>query len=185
MPLLMLKDLPRYECLLEAAERYPTLDPTANEAFLHLLRTGDMVFEDINHFLTRHNISQGRFTVMMLLHRPWVESFTPASLAEESGVTRATMTGLIDTLEKDGMVVREADANDRRTVHVRLTDQGRATLEAMLPDYFKCISRIVSPLNARERKELVRLLQKIQEGLTPADFKSPENLKPSMQHTEA
>ena len=172
MPLLMLKDLPQYDCLLQAAERHPTLDPTANEAFLHLLRTGDMVFAEIGRFLTRHNISQGRFTVMMLLHRPWVEAHTPASLAEESGVTRATMTGLIDTLAKDGMVVRAADAHDRRTVRVSLTTQGRASLEAMLPDYFQCVSRIVSPLNARERKELVRLLQKLQEGLTPAPLQS-------------
>ena len=172
MPLLMLKDLPQYECLLKAAERYPALDPSAKGAFLHLLRTGDMVFEEIGHFLTRHNISQGRFTVMGLLARPWVESFTPASLAEESGVTRATMTGLIDPLEKDGMVVRQTDARDRRALHVSLTEQGRANLEAMLPDYFECVSRIVSPLNGRERKELVHLLQKLQKGLTPAHLKT-------------
>jgi len=172
MPLLMLKDLPQYDCLIQAAEHHPALDPTACEAFLHLLRTGDMVFEDILRFLNHHNISQGRFTVMMLLHRPWVESSSPASLAEESGVTRATMTGLIDTLEKDGMVLRQADAHDRRTVHVRLTEQGHSCLNAMLPDYFQCVSRIVSPLNGRERKELVRLLQKIQEGLTPAPLQS-------------
>jgi len=179
MPLLMLKDLPRYECLLKAAERYPSFDPSAHEAFLHLLRTADMVFEEINHFLAHHDISQGRFTVLMLLHRPWVESCTPASLAEESGVTRATMTGLIDTLEKDGMVVREADAHDRRTVRVRLTELGSAKLEAMRPGYFDCVTHIAAPLNARERKALVRLLQKLQEGLTPA------NLKPSTQHAEA
>ncbi|MEI6350704.1 MAG: MarR family transcriptional regulator [Verrucomicrobiota bacterium] len=168
MPLLMLKDLPRYECLLEAAKRYPSLDPTANGTFLHLLRTADMVFEDVNRFLTRHNISQGRFTVMMLLNRSWVKSSTPASLAEESGVTRATMTGLIDTLEKDGMVIREPDSHDRRTIHVRLTEHGHATLESMLPDHFQCVSSIMKPLDQAERQELVRLLQKLQEGLTPA-----------------
>ena len=168
MPLLMLKDLPRYECLLQAAERYPTLEPVANATFLHLLRTADMVFEDVNRFLTRHNISQGRFTVLMLLNRPWVETSSPASLAEESGVTRATMTGLIDTLEKDGMVVREQDPRDRRTIHVRLTAQGRDMLEAMLPDYFQCVSSIMMPLDQTERQELIRLLQKLQEGLTPA-----------------
>ena len=172
MPLLMLKDLPQYDCLLKAAERYPSLDPSAHESFLHLLRTADMVFEEVNRHLTEHDISQGRFTVMMLLHRPWVESCTPASLAEAAGVTRATMTGLIDTLEKDGMVVREADAHDRRTVHVRLTELGCDKLEAMRPGYFQCVTHIASPLNARERKELVRLLQKIQEGLTPAPLKS-------------
>ena len=179
MPLLMLKDIPQYECLLKAAELYPELDPSSHEAFLHLLRTADMVFEEFNRNLAAHNISQGRFTVLMLLHRPWVEKCTPASLAEESGVTRATMTGLIDTLEKDGMVVREADVHDRRTVHVRLTELGCAKLDAMRPGYFECVTRIAAPLDPRERKELVRLLQKIQEGLTPA------NLKPSTQHAQA
>lgn len=164
----MLKDLPRYECLLEAAQRYPDLDPTANEAFMHLLRTGDLAFAAIEKFLTRSAISQGRFTVMMLLRRPWVETATPASLAEESGVTRATMTGLLDTLEKDGMIVRETDTRDRRTVHVRLTEQGRACIEGLIPGYFQGVSRILDPLSVPERKELVRLLQKLQEQLTPA-----------------
>ena len=173
MPLLMLKDLPQYECLLKAAELYPSFEPSACEAFLNVLRTADLVFEDIGRFLARHNISQGRFTVMMLLYRPWVESCTPASLAEESGVTRATMTGLIDTLEKDGMVLRQADARDRRTIHVVLTPAGRASMEAMLPDYFQCVSRILKPLNGSERKNLVALLQKLQEGLTPADPADP------------
>jgi len=179
MPLLMLKDLPRYDCLLKAAERYPAFDLTAHDAFLHLLRTADMVFGDVDHFLNRHNISQGRFTVMMLLHRPWIESCTPASLADESGVTRATMTGLIDTLEKDGIVERQADTHDRRTIHVRLTAQGRENVEAMLPEYLQCVSHTISPLNQKERKELVRLLQKLQEGLTPA------SLKPSPQPIES
>jgi len=179
MPLLMLKDLPRYECLLKAAERYPTFDPASHEAFLHLLRTADMVFEEVNRYLSEHNISQGRFTVMMLLRRPWVESCTPASLAEESGVTRATMTGLIDTLEKDGMVQRLADSHDRRTVHVKLTELGNAKVESMRTGYFDCVHRITAPLNVRERKELVHLLQKIQEGLTPAD------LKPATKNTHS
>jgi DNA-binding MarR family transcriptional regulator len=163
----MLKDLPQYDCLLKAAERYPELDPSANEAFLNLLRTGDLVFEVINHFLTQNNISQGRFTVMMLLRRHWVENCTPASLAEEAGVTRATMTGLLDTLEKDGMIVRQADTQDRRTLHVHLTDQGSACLDSILPGHFQGVSRVMSPLTHSERKELVRLLQKIQEQLTP------------------
>ena len=167
MPLLMLADLPRYECLLAAAEHYPSLDPTAIEAFLHLLRPADLVSAEKGRFLRKRNISQGRFTVMMLLHRCCEGSFSPADLAAKAGVTRATMTGLIDTLVKDKLVVREADAHDRRTVHLRLTPQGQDLVEAMLPEWFRCVSAMIQPLNDPERKELVALLQKIQEGLTP------------------
>ncbi len=67
MPLLLLKDLPRYECLLEAANEFPALDPSACEVFLHLLRTGDEVFSAIDANLARHGISEGRFGVLMLL----------------------------------------------------------------------------------------------------------------------
>jgi DNA-binding MarR family transcriptional regulator len=165
MPLLMLKDLPRYECLLKAAEKYPSLEPAACNAFLHLLRAGDDVYAAEGRFLAQHSISQGRFTVLMLLNRSSDQPSTPAELADEAGVTRATMTGLIDTLEKDGLVIREADADDRRTVLVRLTRQGRAFVQKIVPDYFRCVSAIIEPLSESERNQLVRLLQKIQQGL--------------------
>ena len=161
----MLRDVPRYDCLLRAAERYPTLNPSASEAFLHLLRTGDAVFEKEARFLSLHNVSQGRFTVLMLLNRCADRPSTPAELADEAGVTRATMTGLIDTLEKDGIVSRAADSHDRRTVLVCLTESGQALIERMLPDYFDCVAKIMEPLNAAQRKQLVDLLQQIQRGL--------------------
>jgi len=67
MPLLMLKDLPRYECLLEAAREFPDLDPSATEVFLNLLRTGDEAFRVIDEHLSQHDLSQGRFGVLMAL----------------------------------------------------------------------------------------------------------------------
>jgi DNA-binding MarR family transcriptional regulator len=161
----MLKDVPRYECLLKAAERYPTLNPSACEAFLHLLRTGDAVFAAESAYLAGHDISQGRFTVLMLLNRCPGQQSTPAELATEAGVSRATMTGLVDTLEKDGLVTRRDDSSDRRAVLVQLTPAGRRLLDQMLPGYFASVTKMMHPLNQAERKQLVALLQKIQRGL--------------------
>jgi len=180
MPLLMLKDLPRYDCLIQAAERCPTLQPSACDAFLNLLRTGDDVFAVVDRFLSGHDISQGRFTVLMLLGMECDDEdtdrpATPATLAEQAGVTRATMTGLIDTLEKDRLVVREPDATDRRTIHVGLTGEGRAVLDAMLPDYFQCVADIMRPLSEPERKKLVALLQKIQGGLGKFEIRNSKD----------
>lgn len=184
MPLLMLKDIPQYECILEAAKHYPTLEPTAHEAFLHLLRTADLLNDNNQRFFARHNISQGRFTVMMLLHRPWVRVKTLASLAEDAGVTRATMTGLIDTLEKDGLVTRHPDLHDRRITHVELTDQGRAHLEAIFPECFGTMAHLMSPLSDPERKELVRLLQKIQGSLARQTEADPTGSPQGTRATE-
>lgn len=51
---------------------------------------------------------------------------TPADLARRSHITPATVTGIVDTLEKAGYVVRERDATDRRITWVVITDAGRA-----------------------------------------------------------
>jgi DNA-binding MarR family transcriptional regulator len=177
MPHLLLKDLPRYECLLEAAREFPDLDPSAAEAFLHLLRTGDEVFAMTDRNLTEHSISHGRFGVLMLLWRstqPRAAKLmgvddcncggprTPAELADATGVTRATMTGLIDTLERDGLVKREPDPDDRRMMSVRLTAKGDRFLNDLLPGHFKVIAEVMSPLSENERKSLVRILTKVQ-----------------------
>jgi DNA-binding MarR family transcriptional regulator len=179
MPHLLLKDLPRYECLLEAAKEFPDLDPSAAVAFLHLLRTGDEVFALTDRTLAESNISHGRFGVLMLLWRSTqpraaklmgVEEFTPccgprtpAELAEAAGVTRATMTGLVDTLERDGFVKREPDTNDRRMMSVRLTPKGDRFLNEFLPGYFKAIASLMAPLTEPERQTLVSLLGKVQQ----------------------
>src|SRR3954470_802488 len=176
MPHLLLKDLPRYECLLEAAKEFPDLDPSATEAFLHLLRTGDEAYELTDMNLTEHNISHGRFCVLMLLWRgvqPRAAKLlgadecvegprTPAELADAAGVTRATMTGLIDTLERDGLVKREPDPDDRRMMAVLLTPKGEKFLNEFLPGHFKLMAKLMAPLSESERKTLVKLLVKIQ-----------------------
>jgi DNA-binding MarR family transcriptional regulator len=186
MPLLLLKDLPRYECLLEAAKEFPDLDPSASEAFMQLLHTGDEAFGVSDRSLSGHNISHGRFGVLMLLWRsvrPRAARLlgcdekvagprTPAELADAAGVTRATMTGLIDTLERDGFVKREPDTHDRRMMSVRLTPAGEKFLIEFLPGHFKAIAALMRPLSEAERKTLVGLLVKIQQqaaALNPKD----------------
>ena len=164
MPLLLLKDLPRYECLLEAAQQFPGLDPTACEVFLNLLRTGDEAFRATEEHFHAVGLSQGRFTVLMLLYDKTcgrTHVLAPAQLAERSGVTRATMTGLIDTLERDGMVTRKPDPADRRQLCVELTKRGIAFLDKILPEHFRRIAALMEVLSESERRTMVRLLGKI------------------------
>jgi len=172
----MLKDLPRYECLLEAAKQFPDLDPSASEVYLHLLRTSDEAFRILTAHLHAAGLSQGRFTVLMLLIDkgsgcPRVS--TPAELADKAGVTRATMTGLIDTLERDGLVSRDPDPDDRRMMSVRLTPKGEALIHDYLPGHFKLTASLVQPLTENERKTLVKLLAKIMGQASSLSEKTP------------
>lgn len=177
MPLLMLKDLPRYECLLEAAREFPDLVPSATEVFLHLLRAGDEAFRIVDSDLAQHDLSQGGFGVLMAL---WgncrratsasARALSPAELADRTGVTRATITGLVDTLERAGLVTRKPHHDDRRMLSVDLTPQGERLVAEILPRHFRRMAWLMEPLTERERKVFVGLLSKVMQraGEEPA-----------------
>ena len=178
MPLLMLKDLPRYECLLEAARTFPDLDPSACEAYLNLLRAGDEAYRSSEAYFNEHAMSPGRFTVLMFLYdklRGEPVAQTPAELAEKAGVTRATITGLVDTLERDGLVRREHDPGDRRMMRVSMTPKGHEALREVLPGHFKRMAHLMATLSEHERKTLVRLLNKVAAQASAVEAESRYN----------
>jgi DNA-binding MarR family transcriptional regulator len=76
------------------------------------------------------------------------------------------MTGLVDTLERDGLVKREPSPDDRRMLLVRLTVSGRTYLDKILPDYFRRVTLVMNQLTVDERKVLVSLLGKVQQSLS-------------------
>jgi DNA-binding MarR family transcriptional regulator len=143
------------------------LDPSAVEAFLHLMRTSNDLSEAFAQLHASHNISQGRFGVLMLLNQDPQNPVNPADLADRANVARATMTGLVDTLERDGFVKREHAPDDRRMMLVRLTPAGTSFIDKVLPDHLRRIAAVMAGTSVAERRMLVNLLAKIH-GAVPA-----------------
>lgn len=159
--MLLLRDLPKYETLLAYSKRYRNVNPGATEAYLCLLRVASDVLDATEHFYASQGTSQGRFTVLALLNRTPDTPLNPADLADRSGVTRATMTGLLQGLEADGLVKRTSCRDDKRMCWVELTARGRKYLDAVLPELFKRIGELMSGLDDKERKALLGLLEKV------------------------
>lgn len=85
------------------------------------------VFEKMlaEHGISQFNGAQGRILFVL-----WGRDGIPIrDLAEETGLARTTLTGMLDRLEASGHVVREADPEDRRSIRIRLTDQARGLRE--------------------------------------------------------
>jgi DNA-binding MarR family transcriptional regulator len=156
-----LRDLPKYEAIRQRAAKYPELDARGLEAFLVLLRVASDVLDGLEAFLARQGTSQGKFTVLMLLNRDPDAGISPSDLADRSGVTRATITGLLDGLSREKLVVREGDTGDRRKAVVRLTPRGRKMLEGMLPAYYRQVADLMGGLSDAEKAMLVELLMKL------------------------
>lgn len=163
--LLLLRELPRYEMLQEKAKRYPDLDAGAVEATLVLMRVASDVLEGFGAHFARNGISQGRYMVLMMLERPCVVSgMLPSEIADKLGVTRATVTGLLDGLEKDGLISRQMHPEDRRAFCIELTNKGREFLADLLPEHYRRIAGLMAHLDDGERRQLIDLLSKVALG---------------------
>ncbi len=85
-------------------------------------------------------------------------------LAAALGCTPATVTGIVDTMEKKGLVARRPNPADRRSLLVQMTEKGKTLLKdtpGLEKVFGSCCCQV---LDAREMRELNRLLQKLSDS---------------------
>lgn len=92
----------------------------------------------------------------------WQEDgITQAELSAKSQIDRTTMGGLIDRLEKEGLVVRRSHPEDRRAYRICLTDKGKALEPELTPLAAKAQENFIAKLDQQEIETLKSLLEKI------------------------
>ncbi|HET9553847.1 MAG TPA: MarR family transcriptional regulator [Anaeromyxobacteraceae bacterium] len=90
-------------------------------------------------------------------------------LSRRLAVSEKTTTGLIDRLERDGLVARERDARDRRVVHVRLTPRGAALHRRIDGDLVAKLAWLLDRLDAADRRDLFRIIGKLTQLVEETD----------------
>jgi DNA-binding MarR family transcriptional regulator len=163
--MLQLKDLPSTEILDQFAERYPDADVSAIASFLQLLRVATDLTIALDACLSQYGLLQGRWWVLILLMRETTKISTPSMLASKAGVSRATMTGLLDGLEQNGLVERVYAKDDRRSVLIHLTEAGQAKLDAVMPDYYRRVRVCMQALDEEKRTQLQQILGLLNVGI--------------------
>jgi DNA-binding MarR family transcriptional regulator len=161
--MLQLKNLPDAIVLKKFAERYVDVDTRSVTHFLNILRIGTELAESLDRFLATHGLLQGRWWVLILLMREDDLTSTPSELAEKAGVSRATMSGLINGLLRDGLVDRQEDNNDRRSYSIRLTSAGQDKLDEVMPDYYPRVKKMMNAIPEQQRENLLNQLMLLKE----------------------
>lgn len=159
--MLQLKDLPDKEIVSRFAERYPQADVSAVLAFLKVLQVGTDLSLALNHYLAGFDLLQGRWWVLILLMREPGQRATPSQLANKAGVSRATMTGLLDGLFKEQLISREHASDDRRQIEIRLTTAGQAKLDAIMPGYYQRVAEMMAALDSDTTENMIQALTKL------------------------
>ena len=93
-------------------------------AIRRLIRATDL---DAKKLARRTNLSISQLLVLELLVE--YRELTIGGIAERVGLAQATVTGIVDKLERQYLISKQRDNDDRRQVKVRLTEQGRGFLE--------------------------------------------------------
>jgi MarR family transcriptional regulator, lower aerobic nicotinate degradation pathway regulator len=83
------------------------------------------------------------------------------TLAKAIRFDTSTIGGVIDRLEKRGLVTRNASTTDRRVRLLELTSEGQQVLAAVQPDVLNAQEAIMAPLTATEQSQFVALTKKI------------------------
>src|SRR5438105_3577548 len=105
----------------------PTADQVSGET-LAALRAASHAFRlRMDRWLERHGLSESRLSLLVRLSR--VGEVTLGDLAEALDVSPRNITGLVDLLERDGLVERFPDPDDRRATRVKLSPAGQAKLK--------------------------------------------------------
>jgi DNA-binding MarR family transcriptional regulator len=103
---------------------------------------------------------------LIQLYRKRDEGLSTGEIRNFHKVRSATMTGIIDTLEREGQIERVPDSTDRRKVIVRITRTGRELVENFLPTHQEYIKQMLSKLDDKDCRNLLDLLKRLLMGVS-------------------
>jgi len=147
-------------------DQTPDANVLATEAAMNTMRTADMLFDRIGRLLRPLNVSAAGGLVLGLLRDNG--PISPSELGERLIVTRATVTGVIDSLERRGFVRRAPNPADRRGLLVEITPAGLDVLRDLRTIVHHSEKAWLGALTDPELRDCINLLHRIQEGLASA-----------------
>ena len=109
--------------------------------------------------LAEHHLSWSAFVVLFVL-RIWGEQES-RDLAAEAGISGGTLTGVVKTLERRGLVTRREHDRDRRRVVVSATARGARTIDEVMPAFNTHEALVTSDLTAVQAAQLARGLRRV------------------------
>lgn len=135
-----------------------------NMTFLRLVRQNSRgVKREIFKKMNTEDFSHSQINLILHLNG---EKKRPISLLSKIiQVQKSNMTTLIDSLEKENIVIRSRDLNDRRIIHLNLTKKGIIVKNKLLTEYQQHLSEILKDVTEQELDEAIKSLLVIKEKI--------------------
>lgn len=153
-----------------ASTELADVEPDAMRLVLMLHRTVGMMVYDLESSVHRpRGLSWAGFRVLFVL---WIAGpQEPRRVAELTGMSRAAVSALVKTLERDGFVNRRHLEHDRRMVELSLTESGRVEIVDVFSAHNRREQLWANGLSAQEQRTLFGLLRKMMENQALEDVR--------------
>jgi DNA-binding MarR family transcriptional regulator len=138
-----------------------------------VLSVAAQIEPELEEALAEHRLTRPSFQVLNALLDADDNALTQRDLMSSVRRTSGTVSVRMARLERAGLVTREPDADDRRTVTVTLTDRGREWVEAARPAYAEAAARLAAGLPDADRATFAENLDAWQGFFAPDDGEAP------------
>lgn len=157
-------------------DEFPDGDPLATEVYATLVRTGSALMGEIERTVAASLGINLQISNTLAVIEGAGQPLTPSEISERTLISSATMTSTIDRLERQGLVRRLPNPEDRRSVLVEVTEAGRALCDRFLPGINALQIAVMSDLEPAERQQLLDLLGKVLAGAARVAEQDPTPL---------
>jgi MarR family transcriptional regulator, 2-MHQ and catechol-resistance regulon repressor len=130
----------------------------------NVLRTHNCLSPFVDQGLRDLRLTSAQLDALLILREAGSGGLPLSELGGRLVVTKASVTGLIDRLEREGLVQRDGHA-DRRVTLAKLTENGCAVLEEAVPRHRQVLAYLLDCLTGEEKEQIIRLLSKLRRGL--------------------
>ena len=162
---------------VDFADEYPGGDPLAAEIYASLIRTGAALHQEIDRaMVATFDVPQSVLNSLAVIDGAG-EPLTPSQIGERTLTSSATMTGTLDVLEHRGWVRRLPNPEDRRSLLIEITDEGKSVADRMLPGIRKIERAVLAELSAKEQSSVLKQLSKVLHGAAAVAAADPIRLE--------
>ena len=132
------------------------------DTFIKLTRCTNSVLARLAERNSIGDLTYSQFAVLEALYH--LGPLTQGEVSHKVLKSGSNITTVIDNLERDGLVRRERDVEDRRVIHVHLTEAGSKKIEEVLPGHVAALVEEFGVLSATEQETLGELCKKLGTG---------------------
>lgn len=127
-----------------------------------LIKKTELVIEKLsNRVLAPYELTHTQYKILMLLCREPERSFRQIDIETHFGMTNPTVTGILQNLEKKGLIRRIPNPDDKRSKLLMLTEQTLGMKEELCALGESIERQITANLSEDESRQLIELLKKI------------------------